>query len=86
MIEKKYFLEEIANMSGAILNGKIKTTDHTLIGSLHNPKEINYPVRQLAERLAISDLNKIKEALEILNNYEKAGVKFEFINYKSKEE
>ncbi len=88
MIEKQYFLEEIHAMSKAILSGDIKSTDHRLISELKEDikEELSLPVRTMAERLAINDLNKIKEAFDIMYNYEKAGVKFEFINYKSKED
>lgn len=87
MIEKKYFLGEIHDMSKAILNGNIKTTEHNLISQINEELKdsLSLPIRQLAERQAINDLNLIKEAMEIMYNYEKAGVKFEFINYKSKE-
>lgn len=88
MIEKKYFLNEINSMTKAILNGGIKTTEYNLIGQINQElkEDFNLPIRQLAERMAVNDLNKIKEALEVMYNYEKAGIKFNFINYKSKED
>ena len=88
MIEKKYFLNEINSMTKAILNGGIKTTEYNLIGQINQElkEDFNLPIRQLAEIMAINDLNKIKEALEVMYNYEKAGIKFNFINYKSKED
>ena len=88
MIEKKYFLNEISSMTKAILNGGIKTTEYNLIGQINQElkEDFNLPIRQLAERMAVNDLNKIKEALEVMYNYEKAGIKFNFINYKSKED
>ncbi len=92
MIEKQFFLNEIKGMTDAILNGKLGSgsskRDHVLIGSINESfkekcSDFNYPIRQLAENLAINDLKQIQAALEILYTYEKAGVKFDFINHKT---
>ena len=60
MIEKKYFLNEINSMTKAILNGGIKTTEYNLIGQINQElkEDFNLPIRQLAERMAVNDLNK----------------------------
>lgn len=92
MIEKQFFLNEIKEMTNAILNGKLgnglSKRDHSLIGLMNDslPEkciDLNYPIRQLAENLAINDLKQIQEALEVLYSYEKAGIKFDFINHKT---
>lgn len=86
---KKFHLEEINQMKNAILNGDLKTTETSDYGLIKMIKEsdkeneLSFPLHLLAEKKAIQDLKTIKEALELLHTYEKAGVKFEFINHKT---
>lgn len=78
----------IEKMREAIKNWNVNnsTSENDLLSMIYKStkSEQSHIINMLISKKAEEDYKKINEALQLIQEYEKKGVQFEFINYKTK--